>query len=136
MSRVSSLPHQSGNVGKRLPEGHEEDFCCYNYYLLLCPISINFEECFYFGPLCFLAPGKKNPAPESTMDQNRKILQNSSKLVVARDEATKEIVHEHISYFREKIADSEMMMKTLKYIFFDFSMMLMLIGAPGTCSRC
>ena len=103
MSRVSSLPHQSGNVGKRLPEGHEEDFCCYNYYLLLlCPISINFEECFYFGPLCFLAPvfffpapgfffpapgfffpalggknsapGKKNPAPESTMDQNRKTI--------------------------------------------------------------
>ena len=91
MSRVSSLPHQSGNVGKRLPEGHEEDFCCYNYYLLLCPISINFEECFYFGPLCFLAPGfffpapgfffpalggknsapgKKNPAPETPARDN------------------------------------------------------------------
>ena len=47
------------------------------------------------------APGKKNPAPESTMDQNSKILQNSSKLVVARDEATKEIGHEHIIFPRE-----------------------------------
>ena len=119
-----------------MPEGHEEDFCCYNnYYLLLCPISINFEECFYFGPLCFLAPGKKNPAPESTMDQNRKILQNSSKLVVARDEATKEIVHEHIIFPREDRGfrnDDE----DIEVYFFDFSMMLMLIGAPGTCSRC
>ena len=44
---------------------------------------------------------KKNPAPESTMDQNSKILQNSSKLVVARDEATKEIGHEHIIFPRE-----------------------------------
>ena len=35
------------------------------------------------------------------MDQNSKILQNSSKLVVARDEATKEIVHEHIIFPRE-----------------------------------
>ena len=51
------------------------------------------------------APGKKNPAPESTMDQNRKIPRNSSKLdtiwVVARDEATKEIGHEHIIFPRE-----------------------------------
>ena len=49
--------------------------------------------------------GKKKTAPESTMDQNRKILQNSSKLdtiwVVARDEATKEIGHEHIIFPRE-----------------------------------
>ena len=51
------------------------------------------------------APGKKNPAPESTMDQNRKIPWNSSKLdtiwVIARDEATKEIGHEHIIFPRE-----------------------------------
>ena len=49
--------------------------------------------------------GKKNPAPESTMDQNRKIPWNSSKLdtiwVIARDEATKEIGHEHIIFPRE-----------------------------------
>ena len=69
-------------------------------HLWLLPISMNFEESCYFGPLCFLAPvffsrrrvfpterrekktgaGKKNPAPESTMDQNRNIPRNLSKL--------------------------------------------------------
>ena len=57
MSRVSSLPHQSGNVGKWLPEGHEEDFCCYNYYLLLCPISINFRGMFLFWSIVLSGAG-------------------------------------------------------------------------------
>ena len=50
------------------------------YYPNCVQFRLNFEESFYFGPLCFLAPGFFFPAPgfffpapESTMGQNRKI---------------------------------------------------------------